>query len=68
MSPASERWLPGREKELEVFKDVLDSERSNFNFALLLEATTKLLRDLNWLLETERARSESQALLDLLLN
>jgi hypothetical protein len=68
MSPVSERWFPEREKELEVFKDVLDNERSNFNFALLLETTTKLLRDLNWLLETEKARSNNQALLDLLLN
>jgi hypothetical protein len=65
-SPESETWFPGREKELYVFKNFLD-EKSNFNFARILQTTSKLHEDLKWLLETEKARSGSQKLLDLLL-
>jgi hypothetical protein len=68
MPPGSETWSPERKKELEDFKDTLDKEKPRYNFALLLDITNKLLRDLNWLLETEQALSDDQTLLRLLLN
>jgi hypothetical protein len=64
--PNSENWYPDRVKELALFQDFLDS-KTNFNFVLFRDATTKLLRDLNWLLETEKSRADNQTLLDMLL-
>jgi hypothetical protein len=65
--PDSEAWFPEREQKLKDFSDVLEKEKSNFNFPLLLETTTKLLDDLRWLLKTEEARDDSRTLLEALL-
>ncbi|MDR1642295.1 MAG: ATP-binding protein [Clostridiales bacterium] len=65
--PDSEAWFPGREQKLKDLRDVLELEKLNFNFALLLETTTKLLDDLRWLLKTEVARDDSRTLLEALL-
>ncbi|MDR1641427.1 MAG: PD-(D/E)XK nuclease domain-containing protein [Clostridiales bacterium] len=64
--PNSENWYPEREKEITQFKEFLDS-KTNLNYVLFRDTTTKLLRDLKWLLETEQSRAGNQTLLDVLL-
>jgi hypothetical protein len=66
-APDSEAWFSGRERKLEIFQEVLDNEKPKFNFAQLLETTTKLLKDLKWLLKTEEDREAGKTLLYTLL-